>query len=127
MNEIKRLQRLAGIDEIKINKPGSSFKVTPLGKKRVEEFITLLELAEIFEVKELLNDKGPENKIFRITQMLWIFSDMYGESIIKMNDNNLLEDYLNLYNNIWEEDYEESKIQLTDFMKLGYITKVNII
>lgn len=121
MNEIKRMQFLAGLNEIKVNNPINVFHVTDLGREMVENFVALEKLAEKFGVNELLKDEGPEQEIFAQTQLLYIFSDTYGEGIIKMKEINRLEDYESKCSKIWDEITENNLYQLETFKKLNFI------
>ena len=124
MNEIKRLQELAGINEMRINNPTNSFKVTELGIQMLNNFVTLKLLGNIFEISELLNNEGPESIKFEMTQTLYIYSDEYGEGIIKIKENNNIDEYFSQYNKIWDDDKEQYILDLKKLEQQGYITKL---
>jgi hypothetical protein len=126
-NEIQRLQELAGLNEMKINNPNKTFKITDLGIQALEDYHRLLELAKKFDVSEILKDDGPEYDKFRITQLLHIFSDIYGEGIIKTNGLNTLDGYISSYMDIWDgEDESYANKDLKDFIKMGYVTPIKL-
>ena len=121
MNEVNRLQQLAGINEIKINNPSDIFIVTNLGRQRVEEFVTMEKLSENFGVSELLKNEGPDFEKYRIPQLLYIFSDTYGEGIIQMNEINRKEDYLRIYMALWDDEGNNAIEELENFKKFNLI------
>ena len=122
MNEVNRLQKLAGINEIKVIKPSDKiFVVTDLGRQRVEEFVTMEKLSENFGVSELLKNEGPDFEGYRIPQLLYIFSDTYGEGIIQMNEINRKEDYLRIYMARWDDEGNNATEELENFKKLNLI------
>ena len=122
MNEVNRLQKLAGINEIKVIKPSDKiFVVTNLGRQRVEEFVTMEKLSENFGVSELLKDEGPDFEGYRIPQLLYIFSDTYGEGIIQMNEINRKEDYIKIYTENWDGDVNNAIEELENFKKFNLI------
>lgn len=121
MNEINRLQQLAGINEIKINNPVDVFTVTDYGRQTVNDFVTMEKLSQKFGCGELLKDSGPESELYRIPQLLYIFSDTYGEGIIQMNEINRKEDYLRIYTTRWDENPDNAIESLEDFKKLNLI------
>lgn len=127
--EIQRLQELAGINyinEIKVNNPSHNFQVTPKGIQAVNDFIQLEQLADKFEVGELLKDEGPEKLKYRVTQLLYIFSDTNGEGIIKMNNINTIEAVSKMYAKRWDPDVDNLLEELRNFMELGYITPIKL-
>lgn len=114
MNEIKRMQQLAGLNEIKINNPTDYFIVTEHGKGVLKEFILFEKLSEKFGCGELLKNEGGESELYSIPQILYIFSDTYGEGIIKINEINRMEDFMKKYIDIWagEDDAEKDLYNL---------------
>ena len=122
MNEVNRIQKLAGINEIKVIKPSDKiFVVTDLGRQRVEEFVTMEKLSENFGVSELLKNEGPDFEGYRIPQLLYIFSDTYGEGIIQMNEINRKEDYLRIYMARWDDEGNNAIEELENFKKFNLI------
>ena len=126
MDEIKRLQQLAGISEIKINNPNNSFQVTDYGRQIVEDITNIFKLAEKLNISELLHDQGSESEIFQYAHNLQIWSDTHGESMIKMSGNNTLEEYDSLYLSIWDDDVEQGRKVLKKYAELKFITDIKI-
>jgi hypothetical protein len=114
------------LSEIKVNPVSRGFEVTDKGKEYIEDYYKLIELSAKFDVQELLNDEGPESNIFKASQMLFILSNKYGENIILLDKPNKLEDYINQYRDIWDDDIEEAKKYLKLFMEFNFITNINI-
>lgn len=122
MNEVNRLQKLAGINEIKVIKPSDKvFIVTDLGRQIVEDFVTMEKLSQKFGCGELLKNEGPESDLYRIPQLLYIFSDTYGEGIIQMNEINRKEDYLRIYMARWDDEGNNAIEELENFKKFNLI------
>jgi hypothetical protein len=113
------------LQEIKVNNPNTIFRVTDKGKEYIEDFIRLEKLSEKFNIGELVKDEGPESELFRVSQLLYIFSDKYGEDIISIDKPNKLEDYISKYVTIWGDE-PTSKPDLKTFIKFGFITKIII-
>ena len=114
------------LQEIRINNPNTIFRVTDKGKEYIEDYYKLIELSVKFDVHELLGNEGPESNIFQASQLLYILSDKYGENIILLDKPNKLEDYINRYRDIWDDDIEGAKKSLKLFMEFNFITNISI-
>lgn len=123
---IKDWDENKNLQEIKINNPNTIFRVTDKGKEYIEDFVLLEKLSDKFEIGELIKNEGPESEIFRFSQLLYIYSDKYGEGIILIDKPNKLEDYMSKHFKIWSDDENESKRDLKSFIKLGFITNISI-
>jgi len=121
MDEILRMQKLAGIDEIKVNNPTDYFVVTNYGKQLIKEFELFEKLSEKFGCGELIKNEGGEIELYSIPQLLYIFSDTYGEGIIQMNGINRKEDYLRIYTTRWDDEGNNAIEELENFKKLNLI------
>jgi DNA-binding PadR family transcriptional regulator len=114
------------LQEIKINKPGNIFKVTDKGKEYVNDFVILERLSEKFGCGELLKNEGGESELYSVPQLLYIFSDTFGEGIISMDGLNKIDEYIQKYTNIWEPEEINGLKVLKNFEKFGFITKIII-
>ena len=114
------------LSEIKVNLVSRGFEVTDKGKEYIEDYYKLIKLSAKFDIQELLNNEGPESNIFQVSQMLFIFSNKYGENIILLDKPNKLEDYITRYRDIWDGDIEGAKKHLKLFMEFNFITNISI-
>ncbi len=122
MDIVKAKNKL--LSEISVNKPGTSFTVTPKGIEWVDDFVKLEKLSQKFGCGELLKDEGPEDIRYELTQLLYIFSDTYGEGIINMKKPNNMDDYVKKLQHIWDEG-DNGHQHLLNFIKIGFISPIN--
>jgi len=88
MNEIKRLQQLAGIlTEIKVNNPNHNFKLTPAGKKVYTDLSLLYDLIKEYGNDNVLDTLHESDK-YQSCLLLSIFID---EALISLNDINTID------------------------------------
>lgn len=128
MKEIKRLQELAGINEIKVisGTENRDIIVTEKGKQYVEDFYNLMQIARRLEVVELLNDDGPQSEIFSNAQLLNIMSDKYGESIINIDSPTSLEDFIKNFKYKWDDQENVDTNYIKELIKDGLIKPIRI-
>ena len=128
MKEIKRLQELAGINEVKIisGTENKNIIVTDKGKQYVEDYYKLMSIARRLEVDELLNDDGPQSEIFNKAQLLNIMSDKYGESIINIDSPTKLEDFSKNFKYKWDDQEDVDIDYIKELIKYGLIKSIKI-
>lgn len=109
--------------EVKINNPRSHFIVTSKGKEAQKDFNDLLRIINKLKVSELIHEDIVYSSYEIITwlQMLDIYSDNEGEGIIKMNEKNSIEQFINGSKNIIGYDKEEAQEHIKIFQKYGWI------
>jgi len=76
-----------------------------------------IESVDIYE----LVDGSPSEDLFFATLNLWIFSDGYGEGIIKLNNPITKKEYLDKYLKVWDADMEGAQNMLDKFKNEGLI------
>jgi hypothetical protein len=113
------------LDEIKVNAPTGQIAVTQKGKEALAHMDILHSGARYFdiesgEIHELV-DGSPSEDLFFAALNLWIFSDRYGEGIIKLNNPITKKEYLDKYLSIWDDDIEGAQNMLNKFENQGLI------
>jgi len=113
------------LDEIKVNAPTGQIVVTQKGKEALAHMDILHSGARYFDIEsgEIydLADGSPSENLFFAALNLWIFSDRYGEGIIKLNYPVTKKEYLDKYLRIWDDDIEGAQNMLNKFENQGLI------
>jgi hypothetical protein len=113
------------LNEIKVNTPSSTIIVTEKGEEATRQMSLLHKSADFFNLESgnihQLADGTPSERLFFATLNLWIFSDRYGEGIIKLNNPTTEKEYLSKYTNVWDDDIESAKNNLKQFEEQGLI------
>lgn len=116
------------LNELEINKPVNSFKVTPKGHLHLQ-YRTQLEniLDKIFaNRKQSTLDYFENESEFFILDTFWIFNSKYGENFINTDGFTKYEDFLTNYNKSWDDNIIVANNYLKSFIEAGYITKFNL-
>jgi len=113
------------LDEIKVNAPTGQIVVTQKGKEALAHMDILHSGTSYFDIESVdiyeLVDGSPSEDLFFATLNLWIFSDGYGEGIIKLNNPITKKEYLDKYLSIWDDNIEGAQNMLNKFENQGLI------
>ena len=113
------------LDEIKVNAPTGQIVVTQKGKEALAHMDILHSGARYFDIEsgEIydLADGSPSEDLFFAALNLWIFSDRYGEGIIRLNNPTTKREYLDKYFKVWDSDMEKAQYMLDKFENEGLI------
>ena len=113
------------LNEIKVKTPGNLIIVTPKGIYAVDEIARLFEAlsylgfdsGDIYEIAD-------NNDFFQAVNILYIFSNKYGESIINLGKPTDLDDYYKEGLSKWSDSKDELNRYLKRFMDNGLIEKI---
>lgn len=117
-----------GLDEIRIRKPDDSFSITPTGKKKLRAFVQWLRAGEVLEVSDAIHEV---NELTEQYPFLWdlfnlyIYSDIYGENLIKINNIN----DINLVHKNFQDRFGEVRdvqSMMRGWLENKYITNIKI-
>jgi len=113
------------LDEIKVNAPTGQIAVTQKGKEALTHMDILHSGASYFDIESgdihELVDGSPSENLFFAALNLWIFSDRYGEGIIKLDNPTTKKEYLDTYLKVWDTDMEGAQNMLDKFKNEGLI------
>lgn len=113
-------------NEIKVNTPGKIFTFTDKAKKNISDIDELRGLVRKFADDKILDQMNDYDEYVKVLN-LEIFND---EKVIDIEGNNNIDQLLQGLIKIgWyesEEDKEDFKNLLRDWLKKGWITKINI-
>jgi len=113
------------LSEIKVNTPPVNIAVTEKGEEAIRQMSLLHKAAGFFDLESGdiydLADGSPSEPLFFAALNLWIFSDRYGEGMIKINGLTTKKEYLDKYSKIWDTDTDNAEDNLIRFEKQGLI------
>jgi hypothetical protein len=113
------------LDEIKVNAPTGQIVVTQKGKEALAHMDILHSGTNYFDIESGdiydLVDGSPSENLFFAALNLWMFSDRYGEGIIKLNNPITKKEYLDKYLKVWDADMEGAQNMLDKFKNEGLI------
>jgi len=113
------------LDEIKVNAPTGQIVVTQKGKEALAHMDILHSGTSYFDIESGdiydLVDGSPSENLFFTALNLWMFSDRYGEGIIKLNNPITKKEYLDKYLKVWDADMEGAQNMLDKFKNEGLI------
>jgi len=113
------------LDEIKVNAPTGQIVVTQKGKEALAHMDILHSGTSYFDIESVdiyeLVDGSPSENLFFTALNLWMFSDRYGEGIIKLNNPITKKEYLDKYLKVWDADMEGAQNMLDKFKNEGLI------
>jgi hypothetical protein len=113
------------LDEIKVNAPTGQIVVTQKGKEALAHMDILHSGTSYFDIESGdiydLVDGSPSENLFFAALNLWMFSDRYGEGIIKLNNPITKKEYLDKYLKVWDTDMEGAQNMLDKFKNEGLI------
>jgi hypothetical protein len=113
------------LDEIKVNAPTGQIVVTQKGKEALAHMDILHSGTSYFDIESGdiydLVDGSPSENLFFAALNLWMFSDRYGEGIIKLNNPITKKEYLDKYLKVWGATMEGAQNMLDKFKNEGLI------
>jgi hypothetical protein len=115
------------LDEIKVNAPTGQIVVTQKGKEALAHMDILHSGARYFDIESgdiydlVDNYTTPSAGLFFAALNLWIFSDRYGEGIIRLDNPTTKREYLDKYFKVWDTDMEGAQNMLDKFENEGLI------
>lgn len=112
------------LNEVKVTNPNRTFTLTPEGKIQFEKFVKLQELAIELNIMETIHASN-DDKIWAFIN-LDMMSDTQGESIIKINDINNVDDVMNKYIEKIGGFEKDIKIILNNLIKNKIITRISL-
>jgi len=113
------------LSEIKVNTPPVNIAVTKKGEEALRQMNLLHKAAGFFNLESGdiydLADGSPSEPLFFAALNLWIFSDRYGEGMIRVDGFTSKKEYLDKYFKIWDTNMNDAEDNLIRFEKQGLI------